>query len=394
MSALNIEMSDHEAVLRDGVRMPGRTGRGRFSGSLGLLAAKRKRRTSRHARPQQVTLKEVADAAGVSMMTVSNVVHNRSNVGATARERVLKQIKALGYVPNRAAQELAGAAFSRFGLLYPNVRNPFIGSVFVGSLNAASRLRADISIQLAELDDPAALRKVMHRMEDAGVEGFLLPSPIAEFAATTFKKKPLSVPAIAIAPGFPIPGMASVRCDERKAAFELVSKLLDLGHTRIGHIAGPEAQTGSVARQQGYAEALNARSIDVHPDHVVRSAYQFQAGVQAAETLLARRPRVTAIFAANDTLAASVVAVAHRHDMALPEELSVVGYDDSPVAEQVWPALTTVRQDAAAMTERAVEILDQNVKAWRADRSLRPAQDVVFPHQIVLRQSIAKAPRP
>lgn len=353
---------------------------------------KRKKRSNAHGRPQKVTLKEVAKAAGVSMMTVSNVIHNRPNVGARSRERIMKQINKLGYVPNRAAQELAGVAHARFGLLYPGVRNAFIASVFVGSLTAASRLRADISIQLAELSDPAALRKTMHGMEDAGIEGFLLPSPIAEFAALALKKSPLRVPAVAIAPGFQIPGMASVRCDEQKAAFELVSMLLDLGHTRIGHIAGPEAQTGSIARYEGYCAALKVRSIDPRPEYVVRSTFSFQDGVQAAATLLQRRPRVTAIFTANDTLGASVLTAAHQLDITVPDALSVVGYDNSPIAELVWPALTTVSQDATAMTERAVEILNQSVRVWRADPSVRPLQDVLLPYEIVRRPSIANAP--
>ena len=179
-------------------------------------------------------------------------------------------------------------------------------------------------------------------MEDAGVEGFLLPSPIAEFVALTFKKAPLRVPAVAILPGFPIPGMSSVRCDETHAAFELVSMLLDLGHTKIGHIAGPESQTGCVARREGYFAALKSRAINPRPEYLVKSKFNFQEGVRAADVLLRRKPRVTAIFAANDTLAAAVLAAAHRDGIAVPDSLSVVGYDDSPIAEQLCPALTTV----------------------------------------------------
>jgi len=126
--------------------------------------ASRKTRSNNHARPSTVTLKEVAEAAGVSTMTVSNVLHNRPNVGDLVRKRVLKEIKKLGYVPNRNAQELAGVAYARFGLLYTNVRNPFIASVFAGSLTAGARLRADISLQLATLDDPASLRKTIRQM--------------------------------------------------------------------------------------------------------------------------------------------------------------------------------------------------------------------------------------
>ena len=341
---------------------------------------------------QKVTLKEVADAAGVSMMTVSNVIHDRVNVGTDLRALVQAKIKELGYTPNRAAQQLAGIARPHVGLIYTGVTNPFIASVIVGTMKAASRLQVDVSVELAKLDDPKALRNTMHRMEDAGIDGFLLPSPVAEFVASTFKEKALDVPAVAIAPGFPISGMAAVRGDDRKASRELVTMLLDHGHTKIGHIAGPKSQSVSIARLQGYKEALSDRGIEPRPEWIVQTEFNFQQGVKAAERLLKQEPGLTAIFAANDTLAASVLAVAHNSGIAVPEKLSVVGYDDSPVAEQAWPGLTTIHQDALAMTERAVELLTEAVRRRKVNPDDRLDEDVVFPYQMVTRGSVAKAP--
>lgn len=352
------------------------------------------RRGRRRRQSDRVTVKEVADAAGVSMMTVSNVIHNRANVSPALREQVQQKIAELGYVPNRAAQELAGMVRPHLGLLYRGVINPFIAAVIVGAMKAAERLQVDVTVQLAQIDDPKALRATLARMELAGTDGFLLPSPIAEFAAATFRKKPLELPAVAIAPGQAVPGMAAVRCDERQAACDLVTLLAQHGHRRIGHIAGPLAQSGSTARLEGYQAALAARRLDSGPGQVVRTAsYAFQDCLAAAEDLLARSPRVTAIFAANDTLAAAVVATAHRLGLTVPADLSVVGYDDSPVAEQVWPGLTTIHQDAQAMTERAVEVLAGAVQAWRKDKSVLPREDVVMPYQLVTRASVAAPPK-
>ncbi len=343
---------------------------------------------------QKVTLKEVADAAGVSMMTVSNVIHGRVNVGAELRALVQEKIAELGYVPNRAAQQLAGIARPHVGLIYTAVTNPFIASVIVGTMKAASRLQIDVSVELAKLDDPKALRNTMRRMEETGIDGFLLPSPIAEFVASTFKKHALDVPAVAIAPGYPIPGMANVRGDERKASFELVSILLDLGHRKIGHLAGPDSQTGSIARLQGYKDALAGRGITPDPKWIMRTEFRFQEGVKAAERLLGQEPDLTAIFAANDTLAASVLAVAHNRAIPVPDRISVVGYDDSPVAEQAWPGLTTIHQDALAMTECAVELLANAVRRWKVNREDRTEDDVIFPYEIVKRASVAGPARP
>jgi LacI family transcriptional regulator len=352
------------------------------------------RRTRRARQPQRVTMKDVAEAANVSMMTVSNVIHNRAYVNADLRKLVKEKISDLGYVPNRAAQELAGVSRPHIGLLYPAVINPFIAAVIVGSMSSASRLKVDVSVQLAQVDDPRALKATMNRMKEGGVDGFLLPSPIAELAASTFRKKGLDVPAVALAPGIPIEGMASVRSDERQAAYDIVSMLFELGHRRIGHVAGPGTQGGSIARLQGYMDAMQAHGLEVNPALVVKSpSFRFQDGLAAAETLISAGPRVTAVFAANDTLAAGVLAMAQSRGIAVPEALSIVGYDDSPVAEQVWPGLTTIHQDAQVMTERALELLEKGVRAWRKDSSNKLVRDVVLPYQIVQRASCAPAPR-
>lgn len=342
---------------------------------------------------QQVTLKEVANAAGVSIMTVSNVINNRSNVSAARRQQVQDAIAQLGYVPNRAAQMLAGVSRPNVGLLYPGINTPFLAAVIVGAMESAARLNMDVTVQLVELDNPRALRATMNRMQKNGVDGFLLPSPIAELASRTLNKKQMGFPVVAISPGLPVSGFSTVRCDERQAAYDLVTKLVELGHTRIGHIAGPETQSGSIARMQGYTEAMEAHGLEVDPERIIRSAsFRFQDGLTAAKTLISREQGITAIFAANDTIAASVLALAHQQGISVPDELSVVGYDDAPLAEQVWPALTTVHQDAHLMTERAMEIMERSIKAQRSDRPIHLLEDIVFPYQIVERNSCASVP--
>lgn len=349
------------------------------------------RNSTRGKRLQRVTLRDVAAAAGVSIMTVSNVLNNKPNVGDSSRARVNAAIHRLGYVPNRAAQQLAGEPDIRVGLIYTGVLNSFAAALFIGAVTAASELRAEVSIQLAGIDDPAALRATLHRMQMAGVEGFLLPAPIAEAAALAFADEALDAPAVAIATGFPLPGMASVRCDDRRATFDLVSMLLDLGHVHIGHISGPTSQSVSIVRREGYVAALQARGLAARPELIVDSAYTFQAGIAAADRLLEREPRLTAIFAGNDSIAAGVIAAAHRRGLDVPAALSVVGYDDAPIAEQVWPALTTVRQDSVALTRRAIALLNDDIRARRAGTGTLSSQDVVLPCEIVSRASVARA---
>lgn len=350
-------------------------------------------RRTRGSGMHKVTLRDVAAAAGVSIMTVSNVLHDKPNVGEPSRGRVAEAIRRLGYVPNRAAQQLAGEPDLRLGLLYTGVLNAFAAALFIGSMTAASRLHAEVSLRLASIDDPGALLAVLHRMGTAGIEGFLLPAPIAEAAAPAYAHEPPGVPAVAIATGFPLPGMACVRCDDRRAAFDLVSLLLDLGHTRIGHISGPDSQSASIVRREGYLAALRARGLAPRPELMVGTAFTFQAGIAATDALLEREPGLTAIFAANDTLAAGAIAAAHRRGLNVPDALSVVGYDDSPIAEQVWPALTTVRQDSVQLTRQAVMVLSANVRARRAGSEEPGTQEILLPSEIVRRASVAPARR-
>lgn len=306
---------------------------------------------------QAVTIQSVAQRAGVSAMTVSNVVNGTGKAGPAVREAVLEAIRELGYSPNPAAKALASAGTVRVGVLYADPENAFLSAMLVGVLNAASARGAQVVLRACasrELDDVGESLKVLVR---GGANALLLSPPIAEMVSGTPLMRALGVPAAVVAPGLPLPDMITVRVDDRAAAQAMTEHLITSGHRRIGFISGPPTHSSSAARREGYAAALTAHGLAFDTELVVAGAYTYESGLAGAERLLDLTIPPTAIFAANDDMAVAALSLAHRRGLAVPADLSIAGFDDTPVAIRVWPALTTIRQPVPLMAERAAAAL-------------------------------------
>ncbi|WP_420139304.1 LacI family DNA-binding transcriptional regulator [Sphingomonas sp.] len=339
-----------------------------------------------HAR---TTIADVAKLAGVSSMTVSNVLNRRPNAGPAVQEAVMAAVRQLNYIPNREAKRLAGAQALRIGILYTNAATAFVGTVLVGALNASARMGAELIVEGADPDDLAGMLTSLQRLHRSGVNGLLLPPPIAESVAGAGWLEQIGLPAVAVSPGAALPGLPSARCDERRAASDLTRLLLDRGHVRVGLIGGPKTHSAAAQREQGYRDAMASAGITVDPDMVEAGDFTFEGGTRAAERMLARTKRVDAIFAANDASACGVLAVAHRLGLDVPGALSVVGYDDTPVAQQVWPTLTTVRQNTTLMAETAMTMLADLIAA--RSRGVAGPRDQLVPYEIVERSSVRRS---
>jgi LacI family transcriptional regulator len=190
----------------------------------------------------------------------------------------------------------------------------------------------------------------------------------------------------------PAADLLAVGIDDFKAAYEMTRHLLSLGHRRIGFIVGDPKQQSSERRLHGFHEAMRGAGLDVDKARMVAQGhFSYRSGLDAAEQLLSQSDRPTAVFASNDDMAAATVAVAHRMGLDVPSDLTVVGFDDAPLATTIWPELTTVRQPIFEMSALAVDLL---VEALRARRSGGPwlSKQVLMDFQMVRRQSDA-APR-
>jgi LacI family transcriptional regulator len=338
-------------------------------------------------RSQAVTAQDVARHVGVSPMTVSRVLAGAQNVTPDTRERVLAAVRALNYSPNAAARSLASATPARIGLLFSNPSSAYLSALLVGVLDEMGRRGSQLIIARCEPGDAKSERAAVRQALTGQVAGILLPPPLCESNAVLNEIAVSGVVAIGIASGKPGGKISSVRIDDRKAAYEMTRRLIALGHRHIGFIAGHPNQSASGARLAGFAQAMQEAGPGAAKT-IAQGYFSYQSGLDAAERLLGRKDRPTAIFASNDDMAAAVVSVAHRRGLDVPRDISVAGFDDTAIATTLWPELTTIRQPIAQMAAAAVDQLFRELRA-RKDAAVTPC-DTVMDHQLIERQSTAR----
>ncbi len=338
------------------------------------------------ARRTAATIADVAKRAGVSPMTVSRVVNGEENVRAATREKVNAAIAALNYTPNQAARRLAGSKLIRIAILYSNPSASYLNELLVGVLNRASLGHLQLVVQKSEegIDEAAELI-------ENGIDGIILPPPLCDSRVLLDLVTRTGTPAVAVASGQPDKRICAIGIDDYRAALEMTRHLIALGHLRIGFITGHPNQTASARRLAGFRAAMKEAGRDVPPELVAQGMFNYRSGLDAAEVLLRREPRPTAIFASNDDMAAATVAIAHRLGLDVPGDLTVAGFDDAALATTIWPELTTVRQPITDMAEAAVDLLVKQIRAQRDGIETR-CEHVVMDFSLIRRQSDA-APR-
>jgi LacI family transcriptional regulator len=328
------------------------------------------KRTPRRRR-NAVTMHEVAKHAGVSPMTVSRALSGDAHVEEATRQRVEAAVKELGYSPNVAARNLARAASLHIGLLYNNPSAAYLNELLVGVLEQSSQAGCQIVLEKCGARNE---RTAIERLVSDGVGGIILPPPLSDSNAALEAVRAAKVPFIAVATGRPDAAGLSVRIDDLEAAAAMTRHLLSLGHRDIGFIVGAPNQTVSAQRQAGFEKALKEAGLTVRPEWLKQGSFTYRSGLVAAEQILDSARHPTAIFASNDDMAAAAIAVAHRLNLDVPKDLTIVGFDDTPLATTIWPALTTVRQPVAAMARKAVELLMEEIRLRRLGETLGPMQ--------------------
>ncbi len=327
------------------------------------------------------TIVDVAREAGVSIKTVSRVVNREPGVHEQTREQVLAVVARLNYRPKQSARSLAGARSFLIGLMYYDPSAAFVGGVQKG---AAVRCReAGYHLVVESLENDAAdIGTQVDRMVSAlRPDGMILTPPLCDNPKVLRALADSGTPVVLISPGEHDPTLATVRMDDVHAAEEVTHLLISLGHERIAFIKGAPDQAASALRYQGFRQAMAAHGLTMEDELVYQGDFTFPSGVAGAHQLLSRLVRPTAVFASNDDMALGVLAAAHRLGLAVPAELSVVGFDDSQAATLVFPPLTTVRQPIEDMARMAVDLL----VAPPADGAVNR----VLMHELVVRDSTA-----
>ncbi|MEG3177158.1 LacI family DNA-binding transcriptional regulator [Sphingomonas sp. RB3P16] len=336
------------------------------------------------------TVADVAQRAGVSPMTVSRVVNRKGSVRPATRERVEAAIDALRYAPNAAARRLAGGEDVRIGVLHTNPSFFYFSEFLVGCLDQASRENVQIVIEKCE---PGTEIAAIEHLTRGRIDGIVLPPPLCDSALVLEALHAREIPVMAISTGR-APGWAlSVSIDDRRAAYDMTRHLVDLGHRRIGFITGAPNQTASGERLEGYRAALVELGVKTDPALVADGLFTYRSGLDAAAYLLALDPPPSAIFAANDDMAAAAIAVAHRRGLDVPRDVTVVGFDDSALATTIWPGLTTIRQPVTDMARIAVELLVGSIQGRTIDQPDGIAEPHVLVEYALIRRESDAAPR-
>jgi LacI family transcriptional regulator len=322
-------------------------------------------------------MEDVAAAAGVSLKTVSRVLNEEPNVREATRDRVLKAVEQLQYRPNLSARGLAGQRSYVVALVYDNPSRNYLMEVQSGMLDAcrASHYHLVLAPVSAQPERKAAdLRAVF---ENFAPDGVVLIPPLTDDVGLLDYLVGNEVPFASIAP-IDAQGRIGAMMEETIAVRELVEGLVRLGHRRIAHILGPSEHGACQWRYEGYRQALAQAGITVDPTLVVQGAFSFESGVEAANRLLDLPEPPTAIFAANDDMAAGVIRAAAERGVAVPQALSVCGFDDTPIARQLYPTLSTVRQPTAEMAHKATTELLARIRSPQAGRMVRVEHEVLF----------------
>lgn len=328
----------------------------------------------------KTTINDIARLTGVSKKTVSRVINGSALVRPDTRDKVQSLMEELGYTPDPQARGLAFRHSFLIGMVYDNPTAQYIVNMQYGALDALRGSGFELVVHPCDSKRSDYIEGIRQFVRRQKLYGVVLIPRVSEDQALAQALDELGVRYARI---------ASVPLDEadrmllthdRRAGCEVAEYLESLGHRRLGLITGPERYRSSIERGGGFREGLAQRGIDLSAASVYEGGYTFESGVAGAEYLLRQTPRPTAIFACNDEMAAGVYKAALRMGLSIPGDLSVVGYDDSPLASQLWPALTTIHLPVRDLGREAVRLL---LKKDEVSTRPGPAAFTVSPHLVV-----------
>lgn len=302
-------------------------------------------------------IQDVAELAGVSNMTVSRVLSQDAKVSDAKRELVLNAVKALNYRPNVSARRLASSKSFFIGMLYYDLDGSYVNKFLLRALKCCRATGHHLVADEVDEDKEKSLQSVRELIEVTQVDGLILLPPIADDKDVLKLVSESNIPFIRISPDTNLTMSPYINMDDYQAGFEMTELLIKKGHKKIAHIIGDPDQGVSRLRYQGYLDALRSHQITVPTEYIEQGRFTYESGLTAAKKLLALDDKPTAIFAANDEMAAAVISAAHLNQISIPDNLSIAGFDDGALATTVSPHLTTIRQPIQKMAELAIDIL-------------------------------------
>lgn len=332
----------------------------------------------------KVTINDVADLSGVSIKTVSRVINNESSVRQTTRDKVMAAVKELNYQPNFAARSLAGSKSYTIAYIYDNPNAYYVIDMQNGILSECKKQSFELVIHPCNSKADNIIEEITNMIKHSRVAGVVLTPPFSEMPEITDKLTAMGVKLVSILSGHSLPENQTpcIMINDFDASFELTKHLIDLGHKDIGFISGGKEHKSTSERIEGYKSALLKGSIAVRDELIVDGEYSFESGVQGAEKLLAIKPRPTAIFSCNDEIAAGALFSSRLKNINIPDELSIVGFENSPFSRQTWPKITTADQPNQTIAQNATALLINEIRGQGSDEVCQQ-----FTPQLLVRDS-------
>jgi LacI family transcriptional regulator len=329
------------------------------------------------------TIKDVAKKANVSIATVSKILNNKkTGFSEKTKKKVLRVIEELGYQPNAVARGLVKKNTQTIGVLIPTVSNMYASEILSGIEKHANDLGYSV-IVCNTGDDGERTLHYLQVLSERRVDGIIIVSELVkeEYYKVLTEMKIPTVLVSSISLQFPIP---YVKVDDRHAAFSATDYLIKKGHTKIAMIIGYGADPiAGIPRIEGYRSAHQANGLQIYDDYIIDPiGWDHPAGIRAMEEILRKQLDITAIFASSDELAAGVMSVAYKNGIKIPDQLSIIGYDNTKLSEMLTPSLTTVAQPLQEMGMVAATMLLEMKETGEVTQSR------IMNHQIVERDSV------
>ena len=331
----------------------------------------------------RLTITDIARLAGVSKKTVSRVINREPYVNKATRERIESIIAEHGYQPDPQARGLAFRRSFLVGLIHDNPNSQYVENVHLGILDALAARGYELVIRPCDRRSPTFLDDMRSFVERLRLFGVVLTPSVSEDERLAKLLESANCPYVRITCAAVDKPTRLVLTRDAHGAAAAARRLAQLGHRRIAYISGPPMFRSSHERGEGFIAGLAEYGLQLAPDLTVPGAYTYESGLARARELLARPDRPTAIFAGNDEMASGVYGAAHELGIRIPDDLSIIGFDDAPIATRMWPAMTSVRLPVREMGWAAAEKLFAKAK----DAAKAPASE--FTPTLIERQSTA-----
>jgi LacI family transcriptional regulator len=349
------------------------------------------------AQKRRVTIKEVAEAAGVSTQTVSRVMNKRPDVAPETLQRVQQIIKQTGYAPNALARSLIRGRSHTLGVVAYGLDYFGPSRVLTGIEQQANELGYSIFLNLLHQPETNRVDHLLDSLLARQVEGIIWAVPeIGNNRTWAHEKTPdLPIPVMFVSGMAGPTSLPLVGIDNRAIGTLATEHLLAGGTRRVGIVTGPLNWWEAQQRQQGWREALEKQGMAAENRLVAVGDWSARSGEQGLYQLLAQCPDIDAVFASNDQMALGILFAAHRLGRRVPDDLSVLGVDNTPESAHFWPPLTTIRQRLREAGAQAVTEIDQMLQKAKHDNNLDiPKVALLQPELVVRESSRPTAPRP